>query len=133
LDLTPWGYRGDAFVLDIPLQSPGPGGEQEPISVAEAETFRDTYTLIRMMVRVDGVPEPILQASHADGELFIDPAHVLEDGSSCPVLSIRIPSSKTGTFVEDGVYDIELDYPGSLGPYTLLRGAFALPEDVSYD
>lgn len=133
LDLSPFGYRGDAFVLDIPLLKPGPGGKQVPISVAEAETYRDTYTLIRMYVRVEGDPEPVFKASKADGELFINPNFQLPDGTSQPMLSIRIGEEKTQKTIEGGEYDIEFDYPGSLGPYTALRGGFALPEDVSYD
>lgn len=133
LDLSPWGYRGDAFVVDIPLQKTGAGGLSVPITALEAATLQATYPHIRMYVRVDGQADPVIKATAEDGELFIDPDHLLPDGTAQPVLSIRISSGKTQRTVEDGEYDIEFDYTGSLGPYTALRGSFALPEDVSYD
>lgn len=118
------GVRGDAFLLDIPLQKPGATeGTRAPLTVAEATTLRDLYSSIRMQVRVDGVV--VLDASKAAGELLIDPA-----STAGPVLSLRIPATKTQLELS-GVYDMEFDFAGSAGPLTWIGGKFELKSDVT--
>ncbi|WP_019584661.1 hypothetical protein [Deinococcus apachensis] len=128
LDLT--GVRGDGFLRDIPLTKRDPtdptGQRTVPLAVGEAQALKDTYTVIRMQVRNPQDSTTILlDASSENGELFIKP-----DAAPGPVLSIRIPSTKTAT-VLSAPYDMQFDHEGSLGPLTWLRGKFKLTGDVT--
>jgi len=126
------GYQSDALVLDIPLQKMNAAGTRVPLTVGEASSIRDTYTTIRMQVRQDRASPVLVSASKADSELYIDPDFTLPDGTHQPVFSLRIPGSKLANLV-DAKYDIEFDFPDSLGPYTALAGSFELVEEISHD
>jgi len=126
------GYQADAFVLDIPLQKTNAAGTRVPLTVGEATSIRDTYTIIRMQVRQSRDEPVLISASKDDGELYIDPDFMLPDGTHQPVFSLRLPGSKLADLV-DAKYDIEFDFPGSLGPYTALAGSFELGEEITHD
>lgn len=125
-------YQADAFVLDIPLQKTNAAGARVPLTVGEATSIRDTYTVIRMQVRQDRDSPILVSASKADSELYIDPDFTLPDGTHQPVFSLRIPGEKLVNLV-DAKYDIEFDFPDSLGPYTALAGSFELVEEITHD
>ena len=124
------GVRGDALLIAIPLTSPGP--PVRPATLAEAQAIQAAWPTISMQVRqtADATGTPLLSLTALAGQLSIQTAYTMPNGTLAPVLLISADSSLTQSVIEGAVYDIEFSGPGT-GPYTWIAGGFKLAQDVN--
>ena len=126
LDLD--GTRGDQFIRAIPLQHPTT--PPTPLTVAEAQSLITAYPTIEMQVRAVATDAtPLISLTAAAGELVIQAAYLLPDGTTGPVLVITADPVKCGAVLV-GKYDIQFSGVG-VGPYTWVGGTFKLTQDVT--
>ena len=124
------GVRGDALLIAIPLTFPGP--PVRAATLAEAQAIQTAWPTIAMQVRqtAEATGVPLLSLTALAGQLSIQTAYTMPNGTLAPVLLISADASLTQSVIEGAVYDIEFSGAGT-GPYTWIAGAFKLVQDVN--
>ena len=124
------GVRGDALLIAIPLTFPGP--PVRAATLAEAQAIQTAWPVISMQVRqaAEATGTPLLSLTALAGQLSIQTAYTMPNGTLAPVLLISADASLTQSVIEGAVYDIEFSGAGT-GPYTWIAGAFKLTQDVN--
>lgn len=132
----PNGTRGDAFERAVALTTIGPVvngvASRIPLPSASVATLISTYTLIQAQFKTN--PSDIIARitmTSALGDLRIEQAYLLPDGTLGPALVFRFTVSMTQVAIPLCFWDVQFSGVG-IGPTTWIGGSWAIDQDVTH-
>ncbi|UQN10345.1 hypothetical protein [Deinococcus sp. QL22] len=129
------GRRGDGFERAVALTYAGPvvGGQPTriPMPPAAVAQVQAAYTVMRAQFKVDATDEAaLIELTSAAGDLRIEAAYPLPDGTTGPALVFRFTPLHTAKVIDTCVWDLEFSSPGQ-SPQTWAQGTWSIEQDVT--